>query len=72
MQTNEIRRIYTYNRQHFTPFADIEVPTPVDTISLSFTILCGIHANILQEKSFAILGKATHTIYALYREASLH
>ena len=28
MQTNGIRRIYTYNRQHFTPFADIEVLTP--------------------------------------------
>ena len=28
MQTNGIRRIYTYNRQHFTPFPDIEVLTP--------------------------------------------
>jgi predicted nucleic acid-binding protein len=28
MQTNGIRRIYTYNRQHFTPFSDIEVLTP--------------------------------------------
>ena len=28
MQTHGIRRIYTYNRQHFTPFADIEVLTP--------------------------------------------
>ena len=28
MQTHGIRRIYTYNRQHFTPFADIEVRTP--------------------------------------------
>ena len=24
MQTNGVRRIYTYNRQHFTPFPDIE------------------------------------------------
>ena len=28
MQTNGVRRIYTYNRQHFTPFSDIEVLTP--------------------------------------------
>jgi uncharacterized protein len=28
MQTNGIRRIYTYNHQHFTPFADLEVLTP--------------------------------------------
>jgi len=28
MQTNGVRRIYTYNRQHFTPFPDIEVLTP--------------------------------------------
>jgi len=28
MQANGVRRIYTYNRQHFTPFADIEVLTP--------------------------------------------
>ncbi len=28
MQTHGIRRIYTYNRQHFTPFSDIEVLTP--------------------------------------------
>jgi len=28
MQTNGIRHIYTYNRQHFTPFPDIEVLTP--------------------------------------------
>jgi predicted nucleic acid-binding protein len=28
MQINGIQRIYTYNRQHFTPFADIEVLTP--------------------------------------------
>ena len=28
MQTHGMRRIYTYNRQHFTPFADIEVLTP--------------------------------------------
>src|SRR5262249_32347809 len=28
MQANGIKRIYTYNRQHFTPFADIEVLTP--------------------------------------------
>jgi predicted nucleic acid-binding protein len=28
MHTNGVRRIYTYNRQHFTPFADIEVLTP--------------------------------------------
>jgi len=28
MQTHGIRRIYTYNRQHFTPFVDIEVLTP--------------------------------------------
>ena len=27
MQTNGVRRIYTYNRQHFT-FADLEVLTP--------------------------------------------
>jgi uncharacterized protein len=28
MQTHGIRHIYTYNRQHFTPFSDIEVLTP--------------------------------------------
>jgi len=28
MQTSGVRRIYTYNRQHFTPFSDIEVLTP--------------------------------------------
>jgi predicted nucleic acid-binding protein len=28
MQSNGIRRIYTYNQQHFTPFADLEVLTP--------------------------------------------
>jgi uncharacterized protein len=28
MQTHGIRRIYTYNRQHFTPFVDLEVLTP--------------------------------------------
>lgn len=28
MQTNRVKRIYTYNRQHFTPFSDIEVLTP--------------------------------------------
>ena len=28
MQANGVRRIYTYNRQHFTPFPDIEVLTP--------------------------------------------
>jgi predicted nucleic acid-binding protein len=28
MQTHWIRQIYTYNRQHFLPFADLEVLTP--------------------------------------------
>jgi predicted nucleic acid-binding protein len=28
MQTNGIKHIYTYNRQHFTLFSDIEVLTP--------------------------------------------
>jgi predicted nucleic acid-binding protein len=28
MQTNGVTRIYTYNRQHFIPFPDIEVLTP--------------------------------------------
>lgn len=28
MQTHGVKRIYTYNRQHFTPFSDIEVLTP--------------------------------------------
>ena len=28
MQANGVRRIYTYTRQHFTPFTDIEVLTP--------------------------------------------
>jgi predicted nucleic acid-binding protein len=28
MQTNGLRHIYTYNRQHFIPFSDIEVLTP--------------------------------------------
>ena len=28
MQTHGIRRIHTYNRQHFTTFADIEILTP--------------------------------------------